>query len=238
MKRPKARYPKAPPEKERPFYSQLPEERFFHPDLKRIVELFFPQNEAENPYGYPDGPWMIAGGISFPQHLPDEGLVGIAHVAGFHIPTRTIWFFSERKFIVISPNENYPADAPRPLKYWLETNYEIFHARTYYYQEHMAVANKFVLANTRAFPYRPRPHLAPFPWIEMTTAMQTMHEYNALDRLRIPASRLDRELLAYDADPSGVYPALISATLLVNALDRQAQSEYLIKKVTEELRSF
>jgi hypothetical protein len=238
MDRPKARFPKPLPQGEVSFFEITPEERFFHPDMPRIVEMFFPQNAEDNPYGYPDGAWAVAGGVSWPMHIEDEGLVGIAHVAGFHLETRTIWFFGERKFIVVAPNVNYPADAPRPLKYWLQANYEQFHARTYYYQEHVAVANKFVLSNIRAFPHNPRPHFAPFPWVEMSAAMQTMHEYVALDRLRIPDSRLDRELIAYDADPGGEYPALFSATVLVNALDRSINSEYLITKVTEELRSF
>lgn len=239
MKRPQNREPQRIHPQEARFFVQLPDERFKYEQHPRLMELYFKHTPQENPYGYPDGLWAVAGGVSWPIYVEDEGLVGVAHTAGFHLETRTIWFFSERKFIVMAPNENYPIDAPRPLKSWLEANYEQFHITTYYFQEHAAVAGKFINAGYKTFPRRPRPHFVPFPWVEMATAMQTMQEFDALGRLRIPPqTRLNRELLAYDADRNGTFPALFSATVLVNALDRNVNNDYSIGKAIKEFRSF
>ena len=84
MIRPKNRTPKPILPGEKPFYTQLPEERFAssHPGL---VELYFPQESRLNIYGYPNGLWSVVGGISWPMFIEGEGLVGIAHVAGFHL---------------------------------------------------------------------------------------------------------------------------------------------------------
>ena len=133
-------------------------------------------------------------------------------------------------------NAGYPKDAPTPLKPWLEENYEQFLCSTYYYQETQTIASKFVIANTRCFPHKPRPYFASFPWVDDRVATQTMYEYNALGRLKIPESRLHRELLHYDADPTGFYPALISATVLVNGLDRYVNNDRLIQLTLDKYR--
>jgi len=68
--------------------------------------------------------------------------------------------------------------------------------------------------------------------------MQTVQEYYVLGRLHMdPTSRLDTELSQFDAEPDEDYPALFSATVLINALDKFVNSQYLIEKVIANSRS-
>ena len=240
MKRPKSRFPKIEHihTGEREFFPTIPTDRLRVEDHPRMLDLTFAKpGSAENLYGFPDGYWILGGGVSWPTYIDTEGLVGIAHLAGLHLETRTIWFFSERKFIIMEPSEDYPIDAPRPLKTWLESCFELFYHTTFYYQDIQTTSEKFLSSSRKCFKTNPRPYYVSFPWINTPTAMQTVHEYNALSRLRVPESRLDRELREYDADKDGEYPALFSATVLINALDKFVNSQYVIEKVIDNLRS-
>jgi len=239
MKRPKARFPKRDHIhfEERRFFETVPSDRFKTSQSSRILDMTFSKSPDTNPYGYPDGHWVMGGSISWPTYLEEEGLVGIAHLAGLHLESRKIYFFSERKFITLEPSPDYPTDAPRPLTRWIEACYELFFHTSYYFQDIQTTSEKFIASARKCFKSSPRPFFVSFPWINTPTAMQTMHEYNTLSRLVIPESRLDRELLSYDADPDAVYPALFSASVLVNALDKFVNSQYVIEKVIDNLRS-
>jgi hypothetical protein len=240
MKRPKSRFPKRDHVAigEREYFETIPSDRLKVENYPRLVDLSFSQDAETNPYGYPDGYWVMGGSVQWPVYIKDEGLVGMSHSAGLHLETRRIYFFSERKFITLEMSPDYPLDAPRPLKTWLEACYELFHLTTYYYQDIQTTAEKFLSSSRKCFRTQPRPYFVSFPWINTPTALQTVHEYNSLGRLVIPEDmRLDKELMAYDADPEGEFPALFSATVLINALDKFVNSQYVIEKVIDNLRS-
>lgn len=237
------------PDHERPRMREGPEKAYFFVLPEKRTKSEFPfvydvEWRKDNPYECPDGHWIFQGAVSWPIVVPDEGLVGIAVLGGFHLETREVWLLSERKFIVVDGGGKYPDDAPRPLKTWFEWCYDQFVCRRFYHLQPTGRGKEAPKTSTKKFTGQihrtfgggvgPSPTLFGLD-LDFQTSMQTVYEYVALEKFRHPEeSRLWTEMRAYDANPDAAYPALHSACVLLNGLDRRLNREYLIRKVLSE----
>lgn len=218
-------------------FAVVPFARTQHEVCPRLTYMEW--DKQRNEIDAPDGLYYIIGGATFPEYIENEGLIGIAVLCGFHLATRKLWLISERRFMTVDSGveslDNFPGDAPRPLQHWLAACMRYYLGTVFYYQEAQPVIQKYWPGIRRAFPKNPRPAFTSFLWSDFDAAMNTVAEWQGLDRLRFySGSRVDAEFMAYDADRTLNYPALRALCVCVNGLDRTLNNDYYIRQILKE----
>lgn len=223
--------------RERVNFFVKPVSRERHRKVSAVHNFIFDQGHKDHSMPAPDGLYLPLAGICFPGYVPDEGLAGYVTLAGFHLQTRKLWIWGERKFLTIEPGlaqDDYPADTPPPAKGFLATCMKFFQIRHMFYHETEQVLQKHIPAIHRSFPKPPRPPLSNFRWSDFKIAMITMQEWMVLDKVRYPDGRIWGEMQAYEADQDEFYPALQSVCIMINGLDRILRHDSQIRNLIEQ----
>lgn len=181
--------------------------------VRGVSVLEFPPESSA-----PSGRYYMRGGICW----PDYSQPGYAVIVGRHLATSVLWVLDERRFAVVDHilrddgGIEYEGIAP-----WVVGMWSRYYCDHYYDHQHGETRRKYLLQVLRSPAIQPKPHFAEVEWDDPGQPLHSIHEADALGRLKYRASgELFAAMQQHAADNEIIPPALHAAMCAVAGHER------------------